>query len=130
MTQALFGSVDQMERAMTFHRERHAVLAGNVANVDTPGYQPVDLVSDAAATSASLAATHPGHLPNGSGSDASLAVGRVVSDPAAAGSDGNAVSLEREMAKVQANRTRYATTSELVSRRLALMRYAASDGAA
>ena len=33
---------------MTFHRERHAVLAGNVANVDTPGYRPFDLTPEPA----------------------------------------------------------------------------------
>ena len=42
--------------------------------------------------------------------------------------DGNAVSLERELAKIDANRTRYAATSELVTRRLAMLRYAAGDG--
>jgi flagellar basal body rod protein FlgB len=42
--------------------------------------------------------------------------------------DGNGVNLERELAKVDANRTRYSTSSELVSRRLALLRYAAGDG--
>jgi len=38
----------------------------------------------------------------------------------------NAVSLERELSKIDANRARYATSAELVSRRLAVLRYAAS----
>ena len=55
---------------------------------------------------------------------------RLVFDDggALAGPDGNAVQLERELAKVDANRLRYATSSELVSRRMALLRYAAGDG--
>jgi len=44
------------------------------------------------------------------------------------GADGNSVSLERELAKIDANRARYATAAELVSRRLAMLRYAAGDG--
>jgi flagellar basal body rod protein FlgB len=44
------------------------------------------------------------------------------------GSDGNAVTLEREMSKIDANRTRYSTSAELLSRRFAMLRYAAGDG--
>jgi flagellar basal-body rod protein FlgB len=121
-----FSTIDTLSAAMTFHRERHAVLAGNVANVDTPGYRAVDLERDAtsgeslpmAATQGSAEATSPtdnfvqkfddgGALPSG---------------------DGNAVSLERELAKIDANRTRYETSGELVTRRLAMLRYAAGDG--
>ena len=52
-----------------------------------------------------------------------------MTDPAPNPSaDGNAVDLEREMAKVAANRVRYGTSSELVSRRMALLRYTATDG--
>ena len=36
--------------------------------------------------------------------------------------------LEKELAKIDANRVRYSASTELVSRRLALLRYAASDG--
>ena len=35
---------------------------------------------------------------------------------------------ERELSKIDANRARYATAAELVSRRLAMLRYAAGDG--
>ena len=53
----------------------------------------------------------------------------VVDDGGAlVGPDGNAVQLERELAKIDANRVRYGTSAELVSRRMALLRYAAGDG--
>ena len=48
--------------------------------------------------------------------------------PGGPGMDGNTVELERELAKIDANRVRYGTSTELASRRLALLRYAASDG--
>jgi flagellar basal body rod protein FlgB len=100
-----FGSVDHLGDVLAFERRRHAVLAGNIANVDTPGYQSLDL-------------------------DATTVGGpaRVVADPGPMGADGNAVSLERELAKIDANRVRYAANAELASRRLALLRYAAGDG--
>jgi flagellar basal-body rod protein FlgB len=124
---SLFDSVTKLEGAMTFHRDRHSVLAGNLANLDTPGYQPLDLerTSEAQGPAGAMTRTDPKHLQAVSADGTSTL---AFADPSAAGADGNAVNLEREMAKVAANRVRYATSSELVSRRLALLRYAATDG--
>jgi flagellar basal-body rod protein FlgB len=127
---ALLGSVDQMSNAMSFHRERHSVLASNVANIDTPNYKPIDLEIIPEGESGSplgvvLEQTAAGHMASAGGT----MTGQVVADGSGpAGADGNAVSLEHEMAKIDSNRVRYATNSELVSRRLALLRYTASDG--
>jgi flagellar basal-body rod protein FlgB len=121
-------TVDTLESALTYHRERHTVLAGNVANLDTPGYRAVDLqrrnALEPGATPA-LATTHEGHLqaPNSADVVTTFDDGGALVSP-----DGNAMSLERELSKIEANRTRYATSSELVSRRLAVLRYAAGDG--
>jgi flagellar basal body rod protein FlgB len=103
-------TIDALESAMTFHRERHSVLAGNVANLDTPGYRPLDLVRGSGPGSQPMLAT-------------SFDDGGALQGP-----DGNAVALERELAKIDANRARYTTSTELVSRRIALLRYAAGDG--
>ena len=124
----LFDAVDHLQDAMTFHRERHAVLAGNVANIDTPGYTPIDLQRSEplAGSAGAMARTAEGHLAAAaSGSHGNTS---TFEDPSAEGPDGNKVSLERELAKIDANRVRYTTSSELVSRRLALLRYGASDG--
>jgi flagellar basal-body rod protein FlgB len=122
----IFDSVDRLASAMTFHRDRHAVLAGNVANVDTPGYQPLDLArADAPRAPLPLERTDAAHLaaPELAGTPG------VFEDPGTSvGPDGNAVSLERELAKIDANRVRYGVSAELVSRRLGLLRYAATDG--
>jgi flagellar basal-body rod protein FlgB len=119
-----FSTVDKLQAAMTFHRERHAVLAGNVANVDTPGYRPFDL-NPSADDAQTLAVTEPGHIASTSGQTYT----KEFSDEGQLQTpDGNHVQLERELAKIDANRTRYSTSAELVSRRLALLRYAAGDG--
>jgi flagellar basal-body rod protein FlgB len=126
MSSNLFESVDRLETAMSFHRERHTVLAGNVANVDTPGYRPMDLEPvEAPEGAAAMAVTNASHL-----QPAGMTAGKLTFDDGGqnAGSDGNAVSLEREMAKIDANRVRYAASAELASRRLALLRDAAGDG--
>jgi flagellar basal-body rod protein FlgB len=118
-------TVDTLEQALTYHRERHTVLAGNVANLDTPGYRPVDLQRRTATSPTTLATTHEGHIEAAAGADV---VTSFDDGGALQSSDGNAVSLERELSKIDANRTRYSTSAELVSRRIALLRYAAGDG--
>lgn len=122
---ALFGGVDQLSSLLTYHRERHTRLASNVANLDTPGYKPTDLVRTPGAGAGAIAKTAEGHLDPG-GAPAGTEV--VLDGAATAGRDGNAVSLERELAKIEENRLRYSTSAELVSRKLALLKYGASGG--
>ena len=119
------GTVDTLEQALTYHRERHTVLAGNIANLDTPGYRAVDLERRTAGAPGALTTTHAAHIDTAPTGDfvTSFDDGGALQSP-----DGNAVSLERELSKIDAYRARYATSAELVSRRLALLRYAAGDG--
>ena len=113
---SLFSSTEALSGALSFHRQRHAMLAGNVANVDTPGYRPVDMRRLV--------------LEPIEGDTAATETTEVFFDDenAAASADGNTVSLERELAKIDANRVRYTVASRLVTKRLAALRYAASDG--
>lgn len=127
----VYDAVDRMQQAMTFHRNRHTVIAGNVANMDTPGYKPMDLErlpANSAVNSARMARTHGRHIDGGSVGAGEAPARMVVDDNGMQSADGNAVNIEREMAKIDANRVRYATTADLVSRRLAMLRYAATDG--
>ena len=55
-------TVDALQAALTYHRERHTVLAGNVTNLATPGYRPIDPGRRTAGEPADLAVTHEGHL--------------------------------------------------------------------
>jgi flagellar basal-body rod protein FlgB len=119
-------TVDTLQAALTYHRERHTVLAGNVANLDTPGYRPMDLARQVATEPSAMTATHEGHL------TAPLLAPEYIASfddgGALQGPDGNSVKLERELSKIDPNRARYSTSAELTSRRLAMLRYAAGDG--
>ena len=123
----MFAGIDQLSRAMSFHRDRHTVLAGNVANVDTPGYRPFDLERVSESSETTPERTDDAHL------SLLIEAGSRVqsfddSGETTISADGNAVNLERELAKVDANRVRYNAVGELVTRRLALLRYGATDG--
>jgi flagellar basal-body rod protein FlgB len=110
---------------------QHKAISNNLANVDTPGFKPFDLAPppDPGDPSA-LAVTDARHIPvaGGQAGDGSASDSRLFEDPGEAGPDGNAVVLERELAKIDANRIRYGATAELVTRRFALLKYAAGDG--
>ena len=122
----LFGSTNAMSDALSFHRQRHSVLAGNVANVDTPDFRPLDLERyPTTSDSRSIATTHSGHLTLSSTDGVSFFFDDANATPSM---DGNTVNLERELAKVDANRVRYGVNSRLITKRLAALRYAASDG--
>lgn len=123
----IFQGVSPLQRALNYHLERHNVLTSNVANVDTPGFRPRELLRTTESEPGSLAVkrTAEGHLAAGGVTGTT----RIVEDNTApAGNDGNAVSLDREMARVAANDLRYAGAARIVTKQLAMLRYAASDG--
>ena len=113
------------ERRMAWLEARQRVLAGNVANADTPGYQPRDVRSFAsvlagAGGGAPMAATDPRHL--AARSDPMLArPDRSAPDRAP---NGNAVSLDREALKVAETDSAHALAATLHRRCLGLFRTA------
>jgi flagellar basal-body rod protein FlgB len=125
----LFGALDTAHRAMDYHMDRHTVLSSNVANVDTPGFRPAELVrASEGSTEASLRLTgsHARHMNapgSGPGQVVEIHEERVVRP----GADGNAVSLEREMSKIAANDLRYEAVSRIVRQQIGVLRYAAGD---
>jgi flagellar basal-body rod protein FlgB len=93
------GAVQQLTRGLAFAGARHAVLAQNVANAETPGYQPKDLVFD------DLLEAPSGDL-SPRVAQASLGAGGprlVTSTDGVRRPDGNGVHLERQMARIAEN---------------------------
>ena len=96
------GLFDLAEKRLTWTAQRQAVLAGNIANANTPGYQARDVTSfaDVLAGTGTMAPvqTQPGHM-----------AGTVPTGVASAGKptslklralDGNAVALDEQLTKV------------------------------
>lgn len=125
----LFRSVEIGHQALDYHLERHNVLAGNVANVDTPGFRPLELtrpVESASALRPTLARTSASHLAGThDGTERYQVASELVVEP---GGDGNAVSMEHELAKLSANHVRYESAARLVQLQIGQLRYAANDG--
>lgn len=126
----IFATVSALREALDYHTRRHNVLAGNLANVDTPGFKPFELLrASEAATEVNmpLTRTNAGHVQPAGIESATR--GRTVEDRTVpAGADGNAVSLEHELSKLAANDIRFRTAAAIVKSRLAILRYVAMDG--
>ena len=128
---SLFAGVAKFNQALDYHLERHNVLATNVAHVDTPRYRPSDLAripdeSFQEVMQTALRRTNESHLSNGA---TRPVVGEVFQDlSAGGGADGNFVSLDREAAKIGANKIRYDVVSALVRTELEGLLYAAGNG--
>jgi len=133
---SIFGHVDGLKQGLDYHQQRHALLASNLANVDTPHFRPRELERTdtspaggfAGFLGAALATTAEGHL-GGQGADAGGLTTRVVIDRnATPDADGNSVSIDREAVKIAANHIRYDTLTQMVASSLSGLSWAASDG--
>lgn len=117
--------------ALDLRFRRQQLLTSNIANADTPNYQPVDLSFEGALRGAiedgdpmppGFDATHAKHLDGAMPVDAEPA--EVVVRPDITNSlDGNGVDLDREMARMTDNAVHFQTIAEAARRRLAIVNY-------
>lgn len=122
-----FNTIVPYENAMDYHLQRHGVIASNIANSETPGYRSLDMSFDAYLAEAQrIRCTHPDHMTEMGEKNAQVEVFDASADNPS--NDGNTVNLDREMSKLTANTIRYKAIAEITKRRLAKLKYAASDG--
>ncbi len=122
MLNRLSDTLDFQGQALGLRSQRQRLIAGNIANADTPGYVSRDLdfrqaLRDAsgAASSAStgLAATKPGHIGAAAGG---LAQGRLVyATPSQTNLDRNTVDMDRERAAFADNSVKYEATLRFIN---------------
>jgi flagellar basal-body rod protein FlgB len=129
------GSIGALESRMAFAGQRHRVIAGNIANVDTVGYKTLDVpVAD---FERSLAKAFAAHRTSTTGAFELPSSGRVRSGP-----DGlrlrtqeaadagilkhieNNVDLDIEMAKMVKNQSLHSTAAALLAQQFGLLRSA------
>lgn len=126
---SIFGGIDFASRSLDFHLQRQNMIAANVANVDTPGYVPVELTRPTKPNEMGKLGMHvtsAQHIPLGDPADETgfETVEERVEIP---GNDLNYVSLDREMARLNANSLRFEAVSKLVSKHMGILTYAATN---
>ena len=121
-----------LERSLDVRLEQHNVLSSNLANADTPGFAPREVDFGAAMKAAAeeinanAAAGDVGE-PASPGRHASPTLpGRAVG--ASAGLDGNKVDADRTLVSLAENGLQYGASARAAGKKLAILRYVASDG--
>jgi flagellar basal-body rod protein FlgB len=128
----MFRGIDRLRGALDYHVSRHNVLSSNIANAETPGFKPLELLREqehkGPEGTLPMAVTAEGHV-GAKQPDGQAEYQSREDQTVAPGANGNAVSLEHEMAKLAANDIRFEGAVKIVSQQLGMLRYAANDGA-
>lgn len=113
--------LDSYGKALTLLSQRQKVLAGNIANADTPGFKARDFdfaaeLAQARGQGTGPVATAPLHMRAGGRAAASQEEARLqwreVDQPTL---DGNTVDLDRERAQFADNAMRYEATLRFIN---------------
>ena len=116
----LTSSLDAHAQALTLLAQRQKVLAGNIANADTPGYQARDFdfaqalaQARGGAAAGGMQVTNTAHLATSGG--AAGDPGLQWRTPEQPSLDGNTVDLDKERARFADNALRYEATLRFIN---------------
>jgi flagellar basal-body rod protein FlgB len=118
-------------RQLSLAAAKQAVAAGNLANLDTPGYRARELTfSDAlerqlGIAPLTLAGTQAGHL---AGSRVAQSTDTVEASGLPARFDGNTVQLDRELLSMVKASGEFARAQTVLAAKFRLVRYAINEG--
>ncbi|TWU26679.1 Flagellar basal body rod protein FlgB [Novipirellula galeiformis] len=126
-------TIPALEQSLTFSERRHELLAGNIANLDTPGYRSRDL--DEADFQNALAES----IDNAQRGNANDRVGTVTRDDLYAGPraaseqvvfhDGSDVSLESQITEIAKNQHLHGLAITTMRSQFSLLRAAITERA-
>ena len=118
--------VAALRRQMTAAVAKQVAAAGNLANVDTPGYKAVEVTFESAldARLAPPAATHAAHF--SAKQPPSMAVGEVKG--VTPRRDGNTVQLDRELLAMSRAGGDFSAAQTALAAKFRLVRYAINEG--
>jgi flagellar basal-body rod protein FlgB len=122
MNQIFDNTLKALAMSTKMRELRQNVISANVANAETPGYKSkvVDFENALA-----HALSTPGSMDN----KLERLSADVYDNPEAeVGLDGNSVDLEKEMAAMVENNLMYRTATQMINKKLAALKYAATDG--
>ncbi len=121
MIHRLTDSLDFQAQALTLRSERQRLIASNIANADTPGYQARDMdfaqaLKEATAGAAplrGLSVSQPGHLAGTPGASAEAQL--LYASPSQTSLDRNTVDMDRERASFADNSVKYEATLRFIN---------------
>jgi flagellar basal-body rod protein FlgB len=117
-------SLDFQAQALTLRAERQRLIAGNIANADTPGYvaremnfaQALRDATGSGQAASTLTATQPGHIGGGSGATNGASFSTLMyATPSQTNLDRNTVDMDRERASFVDNSVKYEATLRFIN---------------
>jgi len=122
MSQVFDNTLKALAMSTRMRELRQNVISANIANAETPGYKSKVVDFEGA-----LASALKEELPLNDKLETLKA--SVYDNPEAeVGLDGNSVDLEKEMSAMLENNLMYRTATQLINKKLAALKYAATDG--
>jgi flagellar basal-body rod protein FlgB len=112
-----------LEDLLTWTSKRQQALAGNVANLDTPGYHAKDFTFDQQLASITMSATSGSHITPLE----NTATAHMFEVDSKEKPNGNNVDLEREMTEITKNGLQYITLVQYLNQKIRTLRAAISD---
>jgi flagellar basal-body rod protein FlgB len=120
---------DMAEKRLAWASERQAVLARNIANASTPGFQAMDAPDFkhvlSGTTGVQLAQTAPNHL---AGTVDNGMTGHPVRETSARSADKNGVRMEEQLMKVADTETLHATVTAIYKKYMSMFNIALGKG--
>ena len=123
MMNRLTQTLDFQAQALSLRAERQRLIAGNIANADTPGYVARDMnfaqalrdATGGANPAATLATSSAGHLAGAGGAAGAGAAHLVYATPSQTNLDRNTVDMDRERASFADNAVHYEATLRFIN---------------
>ena len=120
---------------LNLRQTRNSIISSNIANAETPGYQAKKVDFEDAMSRAlqmedqgQMGSTNPNHFATGPGAISRIKADVYENPDVSVNNDGNTVDLEKEMTALAENSILYKAATQLINKKMAMLKYAASDG--
>ncbi len=127
-------TINILSRALDYRAKRHTVIAGNLANIDTPGYKPKDIEFDETLRQAlerdslPLKKTHKSHIGKGGINVRSNGTYFPIKEAPRGVSGDRELDIDTEMAKMAKNNLLYEATVKMLSKKFDELRSVIEGG--
>lgn len=128
-------AIQALEKGMGVAILRQEVVAGNIANINTPGFKRASVGFEAEysralgeGASLPLATTHSRHLQGNMSGPAEVEPRIIYDTNTTTRPDGNNVNLEEEMVGLAMNTFNYQFLSQQLGKRITMLRHVISEG--
>ena len=136
MSSGLFDkTTNALATSLSMRQLRHNVTTSNIANAETPGYHAQKMDFEGALQRAldldggnALSTSNPEHFAVGGNSIGKMRPDIYEDPEGAVNNDGNTVDVEKEMSALSENAIMYKTALQLINKKMAALKYAATEG--